>query len=89
MGDGEALASKIYANSYEQDPEFADFYLSMGAYKEALSPEKTKMIISPNGEFFKYFTDFSNGSNNLPKVKKNNRAIKKDSNILAPNKEIN
>lgn len=56
-GDGEAKASSIYANSYGRDPEFADFYRSMKAYKEALPADKTKMIISPEGEFFKYFSN--------------------------------
>jgi membrane protease subunit HflC len=54
-GSGEAEAIKIYASSYGQDPEFADFYRSMNAYKEAFKAENTKMIISPDGEFFKYF----------------------------------
>jgi membrane protease subunit HflC len=54
-GNGEAESNKIYANSYGRDPEFADFYRSMSAYKEALNSEKTKMVISPDGEFFKYF----------------------------------
>jgi len=54
-GDGEATAAKIYASSYGRDPEFADFYRSMNAYKEALKTDKTKMVISTDGEFFKYF----------------------------------
>lgn len=54
-GSGEAEAAKIYAGSFGRDPEFADFYRSMSAYKEAFKNDKTKMIISPDGEFFKYF----------------------------------
>jgi len=54
-GDGEASAIKIYATSYGRDPEFADFYRSMSAYKEAFQSDKTKMIVSPDSEFFKYF----------------------------------
>jgi membrane protease subunit HflC len=54
-GNGEAEATKIYAESYGKDPEFADFYRSMNAYSTSLKSEKTKMIISPDGEFFKYF----------------------------------
>jgi membrane protease subunit HflC len=53
-GSGEAEAIKIYTNSYGRDPEFADFYRSMNAYKEAFQAD-TKMVISPEGEFFKYF----------------------------------
>lgn len=56
-GEGEAQSTKIYATSYGRDPEFADFYRSMGAYTESLQPDKTKMVMAPNNEFFKYFGD--------------------------------
>lgn len=55
QGEGDAQASKIYANSFGRDPEFADFYQSINAYGQALTSDKTKMIMSPDGEFFKYF----------------------------------
>lgn len=54
-GSGEAEAIKIYASSFGRDPEFADFYRSMTAYKTAFQADKTKMIVSPDSEFFKYF----------------------------------
>jgi membrane protease subunit HflC len=54
-GNGEATAIKIYASSFGRDPEFADFYRSMSAYKEAFKSDKTKMVVSPDSEFFKYF----------------------------------
>ncbi|MBM5782526.1 MAG: protease modulator HflC [Pelagibacterales bacterium] len=54
-GDGEAQSNRIYANAYGKDPEFADFYRSMSAYKSSIKSENTKMVISPDGEFFKYF----------------------------------
>jgi membrane protease subunit HflC len=54
-GNGEAKATKIYADAYGRDPEFFDFYRSMSAYKESMKTENTKMVISPNSEFFKYF----------------------------------
>lgn len=61
-GNGEKESNKIYASSFGKDPDFADFYRSMIAYKIALSNDKTKMIISPDSNFFKYF---SNSKNNL------------------------
>ncbi len=55
-GQGEAQSTKIYADAYGRDPEFFDFYRSMNAYSESFkNPEKTKMIVSPDGQFFKYF----------------------------------
>lgn len=61
-GNGEAEAIKIYASSYGKDPEFADFYRSMNAYKEALKSENTKMVISPDSDFFKYFVGARSGN---------------------------
>ncbi len=54
-GLGDANATKIYAQTYKIDPEFAYFYLSMQAYEATLKNENTKMFISPEGEFFEYF----------------------------------
>lgn len=54
-GNGESESNKIYANAYGKDPEFADFYRSMNAYKTAIQSDRTKMVISPDSEFFKYF----------------------------------
>lgn len=54
-GIGDAEATKIYAQSYKIDPEFAYFYLSMKAYEETLKNDNTKMVLSPDSEFFEYF----------------------------------
>lgn len=54
-GNGEAQSTKIYADAYGKDPEFADFYRSMNAYETSLKGDRTKMVISPDSEFFKYF----------------------------------
>ena len=59
-GNGESESNKIYAHSFGRDPEFADFYRSMSAYKTAFSNDKTKMIISPDSDFFKYFNNSKN-----------------------------
>ena len=59
-GNGESESNKIYANSFGRDPAFADFYRSMSAYKTAFSNDKTKMIISPDSDFFKYFNNSKN-----------------------------
>lgn len=53
-GNGDAEATRIYANSFGRDPEFADFYRSMSAYKETLKGSNTKMILSSESQFFKY-----------------------------------
>ncbi|MBL0941532.1 MAG: protease modulator HflC [Alphaproteobacteria bacterium] len=54
-GQGDALAIKNYAEAYQQDPKFFEFYRSMQAYLDALSPDSTTYILSPESDFFKYF----------------------------------
>ncbi|MCF8483349.1 MAG: protease modulator HflC [Rhodospirillum sp.] len=55
-GDGDAQAIKIYADSFGADPKFFAFYRSMEAYKKALgSGQETSMVLSPDGDFFKFF----------------------------------
>ncbi|MCF6216700.1 MAG: protease modulator HflC [Emcibacter sp.] len=54
-GEGDAQAAKIFADAYNQDAEFYAFYRSMLAYNEAFSANNTTMVLSPKGDFFKYF----------------------------------
>lgn len=55
-GDGDARAIKIYAQAFEQDPEFYSFIRSLEAYKKSLK-KGTTMILSPDMEFFKYLRE--------------------------------
>jgi membrane protease subunit HflC len=55
LGDGER--NRIYAEAYTRDPEFFEFYRSMQAYEHGLKSSDTRLLISPDSEFFKYFTD--------------------------------
>jgi membrane protease subunit HflC len=57
QGDGEAERNRIYAAAYGQDPDFFAFYRSMLAYQAGLKPGSTRLLISPDSEFFKYFGD--------------------------------
>lgn len=54
-GNGDNEAIKIYANAYNKDTEFYDFTRSMEAYKNTLADPDTRLILSPDSEFFKYF----------------------------------
>lgn len=54
-GQGDATAAKIFADAYNQDPEFYAFYRSMLAYREALKADGTSLVLSPDSEFFNYF----------------------------------
>ena len=61
-GDGEAERSKIFADAFGQDPDFFRFYRSMQAYTTALKPGDTRMLLSPDSRFFRYFEDPMGGT---------------------------
>jgi membrane protease subunit HflC len=54
-GEGEAERNSIFANAFERDPDFFEFYRSMSAYTNALEGTGTTMLLSPDSEFFRYF----------------------------------
>ncbi|WP_322988842.1 protease modulator HflC [Hoeflea sp.] len=54
-GEGDGERNRIFAEAFQRDPEFFEFYRSMNAYAEALSDSGTTMVLSPTSEFFRYF----------------------------------
>lgn len=54
-GEGDALRTRIFAQSFGKDPSFAAFYRSMQAYEASLGQGDTTMVLSPDSAFFKYF----------------------------------
>jgi membrane protease subunit HflC len=56
-GQGDGTRNKIYADAYTRDPEFFEFYRSMQAYENGLKSGDTRLVISPDSDFFKYFAD--------------------------------
>jgi len=53
-GDGEATAAAIYAAAYNRNPEFYSFWRSLQAYRNSLGQDRDLIVLSPDGEFFKY-----------------------------------
>lgn len=53
-GEGDATATKIYADAAGQDPAFYEFYRSLQAYQEALDKD-TNFVLSKDNKFFKHF----------------------------------
>jgi modulator of FtsH protease HflC len=53
-GEADSAASATYARAYGANPEFAAFTRSLQAYKNSLGREGDILVISPEGEFFKY-----------------------------------
>lgn len=53
-GDGDALAAKVYADSYGQDAEFFDFFRSLEAYETSFSSKSDILVVKPDSDFFNY-----------------------------------
>lgn len=52
-GEGDAIATRLYADAYGQDHKFFYFLNTMEAYKKTLGAKDT-LVVSPNSEFFRY-----------------------------------
>jgi len=56
-GEGDAQAAQIYAKAYARNPEFYAFYRSLQAYERSLGKDGDLLVVTPDGEFFKYLKD--------------------------------
>lgn len=54
-GEGDGERNRIYAEAYNRDPDFFAFYRSMQAYEASLKAGDTRLLLSPDSEFFRYF----------------------------------
>jgi len=52
-GEGDAKASALYADAFGRDPQFAQFYRSLEAYRASFRQKTDVMVVDPNSEFFK------------------------------------
>lgn len=53
-GDGDALATQVYSEAYNRDPEFYSFVRSLRAYQETFSGGGDIMLVEPDSQFFQY-----------------------------------
>ena len=58
-GEGDALAAKIYSDSYTKDAEFYGFIRSLEAYEKSFSSKNDIMVVKPDSDFFRYLKDGS------------------------------
>jgi membrane protease subunit HflC len=56
-GEGEAERNRVFAEAFGKDPKFFAFWRSMQAYETGLRGSDTRMVLSPESDFFRYFTD--------------------------------
>ena len=61
-GEGDANATRIYAEAFNQDPEFYSFTRSLKAYQEAFQGQGDVLLVQPDSEFFRYLKDPKGGS---------------------------
>lgn len=55
-GEGDAKAAAIYAEAFGRDPQFAQFYRSLEAYKASFNKKSDVLVVDPSGsEFFRAF----------------------------------
>ncbi len=54
-GEGDGQRNNIFAQAYGQDQDFFAFYRSMQAYETGLGSNDTRLVLSPDSEFFRYF----------------------------------
>ena len=66
MGEGEGERNRILGAAFGQDPKFFAFYRSMQAYRSALSDKDTNLVLSPDGDFFRFFGN-QDGTGNVKK----------------------
>ena len=52
-GEGDAKASALFAESFGRDPQFAQFYRSLEAYRTSFRSKTDVMVLDPTSEFFK------------------------------------
>jgi len=55
-GEGDGERNRIFAEAYGADPEFFAFYRSMQAYERSFDNGRTRALISPKSDFFRYFS---------------------------------
>ncbi len=59
-GEGDAERNRIFADAFNKDDQSRDFfafYRSMQAYDTSMQAKGTRMLLSPESEFFRYFNN--------------------------------
>ena len=53
-GEGDAQAAAIYAEAFGRDPQFAQFYRSLDAYRSSFRSKSDLLVVDPASDFFKW-----------------------------------
>ena len=61
-GEGDAKASRLFAEAFGQNPEFASFYRSLEAYRVSFRNRNDVLVLDPSSEFFRHFRGVAPGA---------------------------
>jgi hypothetical protein len=64
-GEGDGQAITIRGDAFGQDADFYSFYRSLEAYRTSIANQGTTMVVSPTGDFFRFFRDATGGRESL------------------------
>ena len=53
-GEGDASASRIYAEAFSKNQDFYDFFRSLEAYRKSFKGKDDILVLDPNSDFFKF-----------------------------------
>jgi len=56
-GEADAERNRIFAEAFNRDRDFFEFYRSMAAYEQAFQGSNSSMVLSPDSDFFEFFAD--------------------------------
>lgn len=61
-GEGDARAAAVYAQAFNQNPEFYAFYRNLEAYRHSFKDRSDVIVVEPNSDFFKYMKNMGRNS---------------------------
>ncbi len=68
-GEGDAKAAALYNESFGRDPQFAQFYRSLEAYKVSFSKKSDVIVLDPSNDFFRTMRNGGQGGSAAPAKK--------------------
>jgi modulator of FtsH protease HflC len=68
-GEGDGRAAALYNDAFGRDPQFAQFYRSLDAYKASFAKKSDVMVIDPSNDFFRTMRNGGQGGGAAPAKK--------------------
>ncbi len=65
-GEGDAQASALYSEAFGRDPQFAQFYRSLEAYRTSFRQKSDVMVLDPSNDFFRALRGSGSGAAAAP-----------------------